>query len=150
MDITNIGKSGDIVKICRHVTPPTRGEDCRTYLPIESHPSAPLDFPTSSLCKGSFMNLRKLFGLEDRPSGRLHRQFPVKISRRTKSAVFEFDAVVHGYFVGHRGKADFIAEAIRVRGIPTMDLRHFMPEEIKAVKKYAVSVEYPKMLNRKG
>lgn len=95
------------------------------------------------------MNLRKLLGLEDQPAGRLHREFPLKIERKTAASVLEFDAIVHGYFVGHRGKADFIAEGIRVKGIPTMDLRHFMPEEIKEVKKYAVSVEYPKLLERK-
>lgn len=95
------------------------------------------------------MDLRKLLGLDDRPSSRLHREFKFKIARKTSSVVLEFDATVHGYFVGYRGKADFIAEGIKVNGIPTMDLRHFLPEEIKAVKRYAVSVEYPKLLSRK-
>jgi len=95
------------------------------------------------------MDLRKLLGLGDRPSGRLHRQFQLKIERKTQAAVFEFDATISGYFVGCHGKADFIAEGIKVKNIPTMDLRHFMPEEIKAVKRYAVSVEYPKLLARK-
>jgi hypothetical protein len=95
------------------------------------------------------MDLRKLFGLDDRPAGRLHRQFHLKIERTTPSAVLEFEATVNGYFVGYRGKADFIAEAIKVKGIPTMDIRHFDPEEIRAVKRYAVAVEYPKLLSRK-
>jgi hypothetical protein len=95
------------------------------------------------------MDLRKLLGLEDRPAGRLHRQFELKIERKTKAAVLEFDATVQGYFVGYRGKADFVAERIKVKSIPTMDIRHFMPEEINAVKKYAVAVEYPKLLARK-
>jgi len=95
------------------------------------------------------MDLRKLFGLEDLPSARLHRQFQLTIERKTQAALLEFDATVNGYFVGKRGKADFIAEGIKVKGIPTMDIQHFMPEEIKVVKKYAVSVEYPKLLTRK-
>ena len=95
------------------------------------------------------MDLRKFLGYDDRASGRLHRQFRVKIERRTQSAVLEFDAMVNGYFVGRGGKADFVAEAIKVKAIPTMDIRHFMPDEIKAVKKYAVSVEYPKLLASK-
>jgi hypothetical protein len=95
------------------------------------------------------MDLRKLLGYEDRPSGRLHRQFQVKIERKTPAAVLEFDATVSGYFVGCRGKAEFVAEAISVKEIPTMDLRHFMPQEIKEVKKYALSVEYPRLLGRK-
>lgn len=95
------------------------------------------------------MDLRKILGIDDRPSGRLHREFRVRIERKTRSSVLEFDATVQGYFVGYRGKADFIAEEIKVRGIPTMDLRHFLPEEIKEVKRYAVSVEYPKLLERK-
>jgi hypothetical protein len=95
------------------------------------------------------MELRKLFGFDDRPSGRLHRQFDVKIERKTSSAVLEFDAIVSGYFVGFKGKPDFIAEGITVKGLPTMGLKHFMPEEIKAVKRYAISVEYPKVLAAK-
>jgi hypothetical protein len=95
------------------------------------------------------MDFRKLFGLEGRPSGRLHRQFQVTIERKTPAALLEFEATVNGYFVGSRGKADFIAEGIKVKGIPTMDLRHFMPEEIRVVKKHAISVEYPKLLTRK-
>ena len=98
---------------------------------------------------GSSMDFRKLFGLEDRPSGRLHRQFQLTIERKTPAALLEFEATVNGYFVGNRGKADFVAEGIKVKGIPTMDLRHFMPEEIRVVKKHAISVEYPKLLSRK-
>ncbi|MBP1654890.1 MAG: hypothetical protein H6Q28_1446 [Bacteroidetes bacterium] len=95
------------------------------------------------------MDLRKLLGYEDRPSGRLHRQFRVKIERRTQSAVLEFDAMVNGYFVGHGGKADFVAEAIKVKAIPTMDITHFMPDEIRADKKNSVAVENPKKLASK-
>jgi hypothetical protein len=95
------------------------------------------------------MDFRKLLGFEDLPSGRLHRQFQVTIERKTPAALLEFEATVNGYFVGSRGKADFIAEGIKVKGIPTMDLRHFMPEEIRAVKKHAISVEYPKLLSPK-
>lgn len=98
---------------------------------------------------GFSVDIRKLLGLEDRPSGRLHRQFQVTIERKTPAALLEFEATVNGYFVGIRGKADFVAEGIKVKGIPTMDLRHFMPDEIRAVKKHAVSVEFPKLLSHK-
>lgn len=96
------------------------------------------------------MNLRKVLGIEEQQSMRLHRQFPIKIQRKTSEELVQFDTTVEGYYVGRKGKAEFVPEKITVNGIPDMNIVHFMPEEITQVKKYAVSVEYPKMLGLKS
>ena len=96
------------------------------------------------------MNLRKMLGIEEEQSARLHRQFPIKIQRKTSEELVQFETTVEGYYVGHRGKAEFVPERITVNGIPDMNIVHFMPEEINQVKKYAIAVEYPKMLGLKS
>ena len=63
--------------------------------------------------------------------------------------MMQFNAMVSGYFVGRGGKADFVTEKVIVQGIPEMNLRSFLPDELKEVKRYAISVEYPRMLFNK-
>lgn len=93
------------------------------------------------------MNLRKILGFQEpTPSAKLHRQFDIVIDRVTPSNHVKFDAVVDGYFVGSRGRAEFVTQKIAVKGIPNMDISHFLPDEIKQVKKHALSVEFPRML----
>jgi hypothetical protein len=96
------------------------------------------------------MDLQKLFGIKKSDTGvKFPREFPVKIERKTPRSTVQFDAVVKGYFVGRNGKPDFVANQITVWGIPEMNIRRFFPDELKEVTKFALSVEYPKLLNKK-
>ena len=96
------------------------------------------------------MDLKKLIlGIDSGPSMAIRSEFNVKIERKVKDAVVQFDARVKGHFIPKGGKADFIAEEITVNGMESVNLRSFFPRELKDVQKYALSVEYPKALSRK-
>lgn len=92
------------------------------------------------------MNLKTMIFGDESPSLRMPSEFDVKIERRTHKDVVQFDAKVKGYFTGKSGKPEFITEIILINGLPDMNIRQFFPEEIKELKKYALSVELPKIL----
>jgi len=91
---------------------------------------------------------RTILGQPSDPT-KFHREFEVKIERKTPTTVVQFDAKVTGYFFGKRGNTNFVAEGIYVYGMPTMNIRNFFPHELKEVNKYALSVEFPKLLGQK-
>ena len=95
------------------------------------------------------MDLKKILLGQSSDSPRFHREFEVKIERKTTTAVVQFDAKVKGYFVGSGGSPNFVAEEIYVNGMPNMNIRQFFPRELKELKKYALSVEYPKVFAQK-
>ena len=95
------------------------------------------------------MNLMKIFGERQPAESRLRREFPLVITRLSGEAEMNFDAQVTGYFVGRNGKPDFVTERIAIRGIPQLNIKDMLPDEIKQVKRYALSVEYPRLLTRK-
>jgi hypothetical protein len=95
------------------------------------------------------MDLLKFLGEHKSSEARLRREFPVVIERQTSTSKMHFDARVTGYFVGRSGKADFVTEKVIVQGIPEMNIKSFLPDEIREVKRYALSVEYPRMLSSK-
>jgi hypothetical protein len=95
------------------------------------------------------MDLMKLLGMSRANEARLRREFPVVIERRTPNARMRFDAKVSGYFVGRGGKADFVTVKVVVQGIPEINLKSLLPDELKDVKRHALSVEYPRMLSAK-
>jgi hypothetical protein len=90
-----------------------------------------------------------LFGSTPAPSLKLKSEFDVKIERKVNNAPMHFDAHVKGHFVPKGGKTEFVADEICVIGMPDVNLREFFPRELKEVQKYALSVEYPKALQRK-
>jgi hypothetical protein len=92
------------------------------------------------------MNLKTMIFGEESPSLQMPCEFNAKIERRTPTNVLQFDARVKGYFTGKSGKPDFVAETILINGLPDMNIRQFFPAEIKEVKKYALSVELPRVL----
>lgn len=95
------------------------------------------------------MDFKRLFLGQSPDSMRLPREFEVKIERKTPTTVVQFDAKVRGYFVGDGGSPNFVAEEIFVNGMPDMNIRQFFPKELKELKKYALSIEYPKMFEKK-
>jgi hypothetical protein len=96
------------------------------------------------------MDLKGLiFGYTPEPSMKLRSEFDVKIERKVNNTPVHFDARVKGHFVPKGGKAEFIAEEIYVLGMPNVNLRDLFPRELKDVRNYALSVEYPKALSKK-
>lgn len=95
------------------------------------------------------MNLKTMIFGEESPSLKMPTEFNVKIERRARNEVLQFDAKVKGYFTGKSGKPDFVTETILIHGLPDMNIRQFFPGEIKEVKRYALSVELPKLLGNK-
>ena len=95
------------------------------------------------------MDLKKIFFGQTSESMRLYSEFEVKLDRKTPTTMVQFDAKVKGYFVAKGGNPNFVTEEIYVDGMPTMNIRKFFPHELKDVNKYALSVEYPKMLGKK-
>jgi len=73
-------------------------------------------------------------------------RFKTKVERKTATEDLVFDVEVKGYFIGKGGKPDFIAEGVTVVGIPSMNLQGFLPKEIEEIRKYAMKVEYPRLL----
>lgn len=95
------------------------------------------------------MDIRKLLGFDTRPQLRLPRQFPVKLTRLENEIPQQIEATVTGYYVARKGKADFVAEKITAGGSPDSGEVLCTPKEMAELKKYAMSVEYPKMLGLK-
>ncbi|HMK37836.1 MAG TPA: hypothetical protein VK569_00755 [Bacteroidota bacterium] len=96
------------------------------------------------------MDLKGLiFGDAVEPFVNLKSEFDVKIERRVNKQPVQFDARVKGHFVPKGGKAEFVADEIYVLGMPNVNLRNFFPRELKEVQRYALSVEYPKVLGKK-
>jgi len=95
------------------------------------------------------MDLKTLILGPSTASARFTREFDVKIERKTPTTVVHFDAKVRGHFVSKNGKPDFVAEEIHVVGIPEMNLRTLFPQELKSMRRHALSVEYPKMLGKR-
>ena len=75
--------------------------------------------------------------------------FRTIIRRKTTTQEVTFDIDVKGYFVGKAGKPNFISEEITVVGIPGLNIRSFLPRELDEIKKYALQVEYPKLIGKK-
>jgi len=90
-----------------------------------------------------------IFGITNEPSMSLKSEFDVKIERKVNKKPMHFDARVKGHFVPKGGKAEFIADGIYVLGMPDVNLRELFPRELKEVRQYALSVEYPKVLAKK-
>ena len=90
-----------------------------------------------------------LFGITSEPSMKFRSEFDVQIERQVNNRPVHFDARVKGHFVPKGGKAEFVAEEIYVNGMPGVNLRDLFPRELKEVQKYAMSVEYPKLLGIK-
>lgn len=96
------------------------------------------------------MRLLEHLGLSGSNIARLHREFPLVIERRTPLSRMRLDLKVSGYFVGKRGRTDFVTEKVVVRGLPDMNLKSFLPDELQQVRRYALSIEFPRMLELKG
>lgn len=77
-------------------------------------------------------------------------RFKTKVERKTATQSLVFDVEVKGYFIGKGGKPDFITEEMTVVGMPNMNLSGFFPKEIEEIRKYAMKIEYPKMLGMKA
>jgi len=77
-------------------------------------------------------------------------KFKAKVDRKTPAQTVSFDVEVKGFFIGKAGKPDFVIEGITVIGIPNMDLSSFVSKEIDDLKKYALRVEYPRLLGMKA
>ncbi len=92
------------------------------------------------------MDFRKILFGDSSSRLSMPTEFKVKIERQTTYSVVQFDGKVTGYFVARRGKPEFVTEEIEVEGLPGVNLRNFFPQELKEVKKYALSVELPKIL----
>jgi hypothetical protein len=95
------------------------------------------------------MSLRSILFGEDLSSLEMPCEFDAKIERRTHNDVLQFDARVKGYFTGKSGRPEFVAEQIVLHGLPDMNIRQFCFGEIKAVKRYALSVELPRVIAKK-
>jgi hypothetical protein len=80
---------------------------------------------------------------------RLPRQFPVRFTRVEGIVPVQIEATVTGYYIGKKGKAEFVAEKVTINGLPGADPLLCSSKEIEELKKYALSVEYPKMLGLK-
>jgi hypothetical protein len=76
-------------------------------------------------------------------------RFKFKVERKTATQELVFDVDVRGYFIARGGKPDFTVEEMRVVGIPNMDLNGFLPKEIEEIRRYAMKVEYPRLLGLK-
>lgn len=77
-------------------------------------------------------------------------RFKFKVERKTATQDIVFDVEVRGYFIATGGKPDFTVEEMRVDGIPKMDVSGFLPKEIEEIRKYAIKVEYPRLLGLKS
>jgi|GEM_PF-1717792 len=75
--------------------------------------------------------------------------FKAKIERKTATQDLVFEVEVKGYFIGKGGKPDFITESMTVVGMPNMDMNGFLQNEIEDIRKYAMKVEYPRLLGMK-
>ena len=76
-------------------------------------------------------------------------RFKAKVERKTATQDLVFDVDVKGYFIGKGGKPDFITEQMTVVGMPNMNMNAFFPKEVEEIRKYAMKVEYPKLLGMK-
>ncbi len=96
------------------------------------------------------MDLKGLiFGYTPEPLLKIRGEFGIKIERMVNKMPVHFDARVKGHFVPKGGRAEFVADEIYVDGMPNMNLRDLFPRRLKEVQKYALSVEYPKVLAKK-
>jgi hypothetical protein len=77
-------------------------------------------------------------------------RFKAKVERKTATQNLVFDVDVKGYFIGKGGKPDFVTEEVTVTGIPNMNMQGFFPKEIEEIRKYAMRVEYPRLLGVKS
>jgi hypothetical protein len=76
-------------------------------------------------------------------------RFKAKVERKTATQDLVFDVDVKGYFIGRGGKPDFITEQMTVTGMPNMNMNAFFPKEVEEIRKYAMKVEYPKLIGMK-
>ncbi len=95
------------------------------------------------------MDLYKLLDDLKPRNSRIPAEFPVKLERKANESTLRLDATVKGYFVPRRGRTDFVTSEITVKGSPDMNLRSFFRSELKAVSRYALSVELPRKLGQK-
>jgi hypothetical protein len=96
------------------------------------------------------MGLFDMFKSAPAASGmKMPAKFKAKIERKTATQDLVFDVDVRGYFIGRGGKPDFIPESISVTGMPNMNMSGFFPKEIEDIRKYAMKMEYPRLLGLK-
>jgi len=93
--------------------------------------------------------LDKLLMTDDFPTLTFPVKFRAKIERRTRTEALTFDVDVKGYFVGRRGKPDFVANEIAVSGIPLKNFRSIFPKDLAAVRRHALRVEFPRLIGLK-
>ncbi|HUI66284.1 MAG TPA: hypothetical protein VL126_15675, partial [Bacteroidota bacterium] len=96
---------------------------------------------------GLFDKLRGSGGAGSAP--KMPARFKAKIERKTATQTLVFDVDVKGYFVGKAGKPDFIAQDVTVVGVPSMNMTSFFPKEIEEIRRYAIRVEYPRLIGKK-
>jgi hypothetical protein len=93
------------------------------------------------------MGIRDILFGEETASLLIPSEFDVKLERTLNNkAKLEFDARVRGYFVAKGGKPEFVPEVVHICGMPEMNIRDVVPQDLPTVKRYALSVEYPKAL----
>ena len=89
------------------------------------------------------------FGKKE-PSAKIPTQFYCPIQRKkADGGILEFHAMVSGYFAGLRGKPTFAVTSITVDCIPNINVSGFKSSEIATIEKYAVDVEYKRLVGRR-
>ena len=88
------------------------------------------------------------FGKKE-PTATISTKFTAPIERkRADGGILKFDVQVSGYFVGSGGKPAFTITSISANGIPNMDVSSFNPSEITEIEKYALNIQYKKLIGR--
>jgi hypothetical protein len=96
------------------------------------------------------MGIRDLLFGEESASFLIPSEFDVKLERtKSNKEKLEFDARVKGHFVARGGKPVFVPEIVHINGMPEMNLCDMLTRDLPHVKRYALSVEYPKALAKK-
>ncbi len=91
-----------------------------------------------------------MFGFgKNKSTAKIPASFTAPIERkRADGETLKFDVHVSGYFAGSGGKPAFTITSIATNGVPNMDLSGFNPSEIAELKKYALNVEYKKLIGQ--
>ena len=89
------------------------------------------------------------FGKKE-PAGKIPTQFSFPIKRKkADGSILQFDAMISGYFSGTGGKAAFTVTSVSANRIPNMDLKSFDSSEIAEIEKYAINVQYKKLIGQR-
>jgi hypothetical protein len=90
-----------------------------------------------------------MFGFGKKEStAKLRTQFMIPLQRkRADGTLFEFKVQVTGYFVGAGGKPAFTIGSVSADGT-NIELSSFSQSEIADITKYALNVQYKKMIGQ--